>query len=62
MDAKPKISPNSTVVLDDDELQDLDSLTLTSVIRDASEVAETLDEKDDQPAIDDVDLGYLSPD
>lgn len=37
---KPKVSPGDTYVLDDEDIERLDDLTLTSVIRDASDLPE----------------------
>ncbi|HUF73881.1 MAG TPA: hypothetical protein VMR74_13385 [Gammaproteobacteria bacterium] len=56
-----KVKPDSTYVLDEDVIEQLEDLTLTSVIRDASELPapEPLDEK--PPDVDDFDFDILSP-
>jgi hypothetical protein len=61
MDRKPRVTPESTYVLEDEDIEQLDKLTLTSVIRDASDVAEDHEAEESQPEPDDLDFTVLSP-
>ena len=64
MTEKPKpTDPGSTHVLDDDDIEELDDLTLTSVIREASKLPdpEPLDEDETPADVDDLDFDILSP-
>jgi hypothetical protein len=53
--------PGGTHILDEREIEELDELTLTSVIRDASELPEPEPLDDETPDIDDFDFEILSP-
>lgn len=53
--------PGKTHVLDEDEIDELEELTLTSVIRDAAELPEPEPLEDQPPDIDDFDFDVLSP-
>ena len=61
MDDKPKISPNSTYVLDEQDIEELDELSLTSIIRDASELTEQEKPEETPPELDDLEFGVLVP-
>jgi len=65
MGKKPRIDPGSTYVLDEKDVEELDDLTLTTVIRD---VATTVDKEDEEakehpPDLDDLEFdGLVSKD
>ena len=60
MNEKPKISPANTYVFDEDDIEQLDDLSLTSVIRDASGVVNVLEESaEDTSGLDDLEFGVL---
>ena len=63
MDVKPKLDPRDTLVLDEDEIAELDELSLTGIMRDASGFQEQLD-KDANPKteLDDLEFGVLDSD
>lgn len=64
MTEKPKPNdPASTHVLDDEDIEELDELTLTSVIREAADLPEPepLDEDEMAEAADELDFDILSP-
>lgn len=42
MDKKPKVSPSHTYILDEEDIEELDKLSLTSVVRSAT-IAEEID-------------------
>jgi hypothetical protein len=52
--------PGGTHILDDQEIEELDELTLTAVIRDASELPEPEPLEDEAPDIGDFDFEILS--
>jgi hypothetical protein len=63
---KKTIGPGDTFVFDDAEIEALDKMSLTGVLRDVTgavkqidEESEEADEKDD--GLDSLDLGYLVP-
>jgi len=56
-----KVKPDSTHVLDEDDIEQLEDLTLTSVIRDAAELPEPEPLDDRPPDVDDFDFEILSP-
>lgn len=60
MDKKPRVTPESTYVLEDEDIEQLDRLTLTSVIRDASDVVDDHEAEESPPAPDDLDFDVLS--
>jgi hypothetical protein len=62
VDGKPKVNPADTYLLDDEDIDELDELTLTSVIRDASEIPDPEPLEDTPAGIDDLEFDILSPD
>ena len=56
-----KVKPDSTHVLDEDDIEQLEDLTLTSVIRDAAGLPEPEPLDDGPPDVDDFDFEILSP-
>ena len=63
---KPKVTPTQTYIFDEDDLAELDDLSLTSVIKDASttigqiEELETNDDESEAP--EELDFDILKPD
>jgi len=47
MSRKPKVSARRTIVLTPEDLDDLDTLTMTGVIRDATDYVEKMKELDE---------------
>jgi hypothetical protein len=70
MDKSPKISPTDTYIFDDEDIEQLDELSLTSVMRDASGLQKKLSEQleeseeadDASSGLDDLEFGVLMPD
>jgi len=62
MKKQPEIRPAETYVLDDEDVERLDDMTLTSVIRDAAALPDVEEfEREPEPEFDDFDLGFLVP-
>ena len=63
MDGKPKIRPDSTYVLDEKDVEELDELTLTTVIRDALTIVDQQEEEAEEQAhdLDDLEFDSLVP-
>lgn len=63
---EPNINPAETYVLDDDELEELDQLSLTGVMRDVTGAVRQLEEESDETpkkdqGLNSLDLGFLVP-
>lgn len=63
MDRKPKISPNHTFIFDEDDLEELDELSLTFVMRDAAGAIKRLEGQEDENSgsADDSSVDPLEP-
>jgi hypothetical protein len=63
MGDKPKISPANTYIFEEEDIEQLDDLSLTSVMRDASQVVQQLRDEAEDPSssLDDFEFGVLVP-